>query len=328
MILWSGFWWKSANQIQSTVEEWFANDSFKEDRDFDQLSVSGYPSRLDITIVNPQITNKVTRTSITASVIQLLTLIYSDDLLIVTTKLPIEFSLNNTKFAVTGVPLKTSIRRNNENTFAELITESSSFILENDKGYRKKIEDFLLAFKPIQADGRSKYQVHFSAKLLDRNNPLSSGVSKQTPEARVATEITFSGLFVPNVNKSKNFLDKGIAAISDIDISIANPPIDMSMTGDFELSSEGNLYGSLKLEIKSWEALLTQLVENGMIESDKLSTIRAGLIFIASQAEANAKSITIPLFLKKNTLYLGPLKIANLSYPVELYNREFNHSRY
>ena len=85
-----------------------------------------------------------------------------------------------------------------------------------------------------------------------------------------------------------------------------------------------NLYGSLKLEIKSWEALLTQLVENGMIESDKLSTIRAGLIFIASQAEANAKSITIPLFLKKNTLYLGPLKIANLSYPIELYNREFN----
>ena len=84
------------------------------------------------------------------------------------------------------------------------------------------------------------------------------------------------------------------------------------LTGDVKLSKNNLLNGSFKIEVSNWRDLLRIIQKEKLLDKKLFKTIKAGLTFIASQATNRGQSVIIPLTVKNNFIFLGPIIVGKI----------------
>ena len=96
IIFWSTFWWIASQKLETSVRNWFDQKNPMLTKNFKKISTEGYPNRADIDIEHFHLTDNE-KFSISAELIQILSLIYNNKHFITVFKPPIEIK-HNTSF--------------------------------------------------------------------------------------------------------------------------------------------------------------------------------------------------------------------------------------
>ena len=312
VVTWSGFWWFSMTQFESSIKNWFENAHFSDYRKYESISVSGYPNRLDATLKNVTVVNKNSEFSLSAPLIQFLTVIYNKELIINTIKLPLNIELKDNQFTIEGELIKTSLKLNNENQIQEFISQGEDLIFKTPKGQLWRIKNSLLAYDLKQNNAESTYKSHFALNNVQLPSNFIRLIGNTEFFGNSIKKLTFNGNINLSHTTSNIFLENKIEGIKELELSLDWGKIRSSLNGDLEILEDGRLSGVFNFKISSWEEILDYFEIKNILEKETVRIIRGGLTFIASQS-SEEKLLSIPLYLKKNLLFLGPIKIGDIT---------------
>ena len=312
LILWSIFWWHTALKTKKSVDDWFSQQSVGQDLGYNKVSISGFPNRLDLTIKNGTINNYEGKLLISANVIQFLTLLYDKDFIISVIQPPIDIIYKNQYFRVESGLLKSSLNFNEEKKFSKIVTEGSNLKLLDPKKYKWKLNNLLFASEKDTTALEPTYRFHLT--LDNITIPKSSLNSYKNSELinPVIKKISIDSI----ISLSQNFYripsPKEILQINNIVMTTDWGSLTSTLTGDLKLSRNNLLNGSFKIRVSNWKALLEILQREELLGKKLFKTIKAGLTFIASQTINEDQSIKIPLTVKNNFIFLGPIIVGKI----------------
>ena len=312
LILWSIFWWYSAQQTKTVVDAWLSQQTVTKDPKYNKVSISGFPNRLDLTIKNATISNFGHKLSISANLIQFFTLLYNKDFIISAIKPPIDIKYKNQYFRVEGDFLKSSLNFNKEKKLYEIVLEGSNLKLIDPKKYTWELKTLIFASEKDTTTLTPRYRSHLTVENITvpassfefyHNDDLIDQVIKKIS---VDSIINFSQDFykIPSPNK--------ILQINNIIMTIDWGFLTSTLTGNMKLSRNNLLNGSFKINISNWQDLLEIIQREKLLDKKLFKTIKAGLTFIASQATNGDQSVIVPLTVKNNFIFLGPIIVGRI----------------
>jgi hypothetical protein len=312
-IFWSLFWWNATQKMENSVERWFHQQTIGLDHTYEKISTSGFPNRVDLTIKNASYSDYKREFSISAKLIQLLTLFYKQDRIISVIKPPINIKYMNKHFKVEGNFLKSSLNFGKEKELLKIVTEGSNLKLIDPNEYEWVLTDLLFASEKEATTLSSTYRSHLT--LHNITVPLGYfNLSNHTEIVDpVIKKISFNG----TTSLTQDFYNspslKKISEINDLMIEIDWGLIKSSLTGNLNFSDNSIINGSLRIMIINWQDLLLVLHEEKILNEKLFKTIKASLTFIASQTKDGDQSLKIPLNVKNNFIFLGPVKIGEIN---------------
>ena len=312
LILWSIFWWHTAQNTKKSVDDWFGQQSVDQDLEYNKVSISGFPNRLDLTIKNGTINSYRGKFLISANVIQFLTLLYDKDFIISVIQPPIDITYKNQYFRVESGLLKSSFNFSEEKELHKIVTEGSNLRLLDPKKNKWGLKKLLFASEKDTTALAPTYRSHLTLdnitipkSYLDsyNNNDLIVPVIKKIS---IDSIINFSKDFykIPSPNK--------ILQINDIIITIDWGFLTSILTGDVKLSKNNLLNGSFEIKVPNWRDLLKIFQKEKLLNKKLFKTIKAGLTFIASQDTNRDQSVTVPITVKNNFIFLGPIIVGKI----------------
>ena len=130
-ILWGSFWWITTQNMENSVKEWFEQKTLEEYRDYEKISISGFPNRADVTIENINIINSRAEIAISAKLIQVLKLIYNKSAMINIIEPPININFKTKNLTIDGDIIRTSIKFDSKSQVSELVAEGKKLHLED-----------------------------------------------------------------------------------------------------------------------------------------------------------------------------------------------------
>ena len=130
--MWSIFWWHTAQNTKKSVDDWFGQQSVDQDLEYNKVSISGFPNRLDLTIKNGTINSYRGKFLISANVIQFLTLLYDKDFIISVIQPPIDITYKNQYFRVESGLLKSSFNFSEEKELHKTVTTIRAIFVVNN----------------------------------------------------------------------------------------------------------------------------------------------------------------------------------------------------
>ncbi|MDO8837870.1 MAG: DUF2125 domain-containing protein [Parvibaculum sp.] len=103
----------------------------------------------------------------------------------------------------------------------------------------------------------------------------------------------------------------GALAISDLIVQWG--PLDMTARGEVTLDDANRPQGRFDTEIADFEGLLDALVRDGLVQEREARIALAGLLLISQFQGGEPGRVRVPVSMNDGRLYLGPLAIARLS---------------
>ena len=267
---------------------------------------------LDLTIKNGTINSYRGKFLISANVIQFLTLLYDKDFIISVTQPPIDITYKNQYFRVESGLLKSSFNFSEEKELHKIVTEGSNLRLLDPKKNNWRLKKLLFASEKNTTALAPTYRSHLTLdnitipkSYLDsyNNNDLIVPVIKKIS---IDSIINFSKDFykIPSPNK--------ILQINNIIITIDWGFLTSVLKGNVKLSKNNLLNGSFKIKVSNWRHLLKIFQKEKLLDKKLFKTIKAGLTFIASQDTNRDQSVTVPLTVKNNFIFLGPIIVGKI----------------
>mgnify|MGYP001279015634 CR=1 FL=1 len=310
IIVWSGFWWITSNKVKNSVESWLSKTDQTLNRSYYSVTSAGYPNRIDINIENFSVNNRKYNFSVSSEFIQLLSLVYNQTHWLGVVKTPIELKLKKSSFHISGPPIKASIQSDRLNETDELVSEGQDLEfrdLNNNKWILKK---FLLATK---REPRSTYLTHLSIKNLKiPSNFLHLKNSSQLVNQTIEN-ISFDGKIHQDKYKKDSINNYETINITDLNAKMNWDLINIHLIGTVKFNEKGIINGSFKLTLNDWQKILLAVESENLLKKKLYQKIKAAVTFLASQLPSQKSSlITIPITIKDNDLFLGPLKIGGI----------------
>ena len=310
IIVWSSFWWITSTNVKNSVESWLSKTDQIINRSYYRVSSAGYPNRIDINIENFSINNRKYKFSFSSEFIQLLSLVYNQTHWLGVVKTPIELKLNRSNFHISGPPIRASIQINRLNETDELVSEGQDLEFRDRNNNKWILKKFLLATK---REGSSTYLTHLSINNLKiPSNFLHLKNSSQLVNQTIKN-ITFDSKIHHDKYKKDSTKNYETISITEIDAKINWDLIDINLIGTAQLNEKGIIDGSFKLKLNNWQKILLAVESENLLKKKLYQKIKAAVTFLASQLPSQKSSlITIPIRVKENDLFLGPLKIGGI----------------
>lgn len=313
LIFWSIFWWNSAEKIKESVSSWFGQQIVGQERDYKKISIAGFPNRIDLSIENARYVNYQHQFSIITDAIQLLTLLYQRDIIISVIKPPVDIKYLNENFKLEGDPIKSSINFNSEKQFNKLVTKGSNLRIVSQRKNVWKLNDLLFAIEKEPNTETPKYRSHLKINNIVVPDEYLSFYYERDLVTPAIKRISFNGTIsfaedfynLPSLNK--------VSQINNLMMEIDWGAIKTSLTGSIELSETKVINGSLTILISNWQKLLLILHKEKLINEKLFRKLKASLTFIASQVTNGDQYLSVPISIKDNLIFLGPIRIGKIN---------------
>ena len=318
LILWGIFWWTTAQKMQNLTDNWFDQQIVGQDRKYKNVSISGFPNRIDLTIEDTEINNYQGKFSTSIKLIQFLTLLYNRDLIISVVKPPIDVEYMNKKFKLDGDLFRSSLNLSKEKQVNKIVTEGSNLKLMDPNNYVWEWTNLLFAGDKELGTITPKYRTHLTIDNISVPSSYLNTYNFIDLLNPVIKKISFDSIISFNQDSSGLTFPHKISKLEDLIITIDWGLIKLSLTGDLNHSEKTSLNGSLKINISNWRSLLLVIKEANLLNTKLFNTIKASLTFIASQKENKDQSLKIPINIKNNFIFLGPINIGKIDSPIIL----------
>lgn len=311
-LAWSGFWLLGYGALTTAVPQWF------EDRraegwvaEYDDLSVSGFPSRLDSTFENPTLADPQTGVAWDAPFFNLHALTYRPNHVIAVWPNSQSIAIPGEKLSVTTGDMRaslvldpgTDLALNRANVAIESLGATST------ANWQLAASGVNLAMHRDAAD-TSTYRLAFKADGLTppAGYALPNGID--LPRSFSSFRADLTATFDRPWDRSA--IEQSRPQPTALDLTLAEViwgDLQLHAAGKVSIDTSGYPTGDITIRAVNWHDILNVARQSGHLPANVLDTVEQALGFIA-QLSGNANELDIPLTFSNGATKLGPLPIG------------------
>lgn len=311
-LLWSGFWFFQANLQKQAIERWF--DSRRAEgwaADYTDLSVAGFPNRLDTTLSDPRLGDPESGIVWDSGFLQLFRLSYNPKHIIAIVDNAQSFATPYSTLNVTTSDARASLKLLDTDSWAVermiLVTENLNAVSDQDWNLRADVAQLSLEATP---DAPSDYRMALDVRGLRGVIPgiVTASDSAQTPIDRITADVvvSMSGPLTRTAVESRRPQPQSLT------VNLAEAEwsgLRLAAAGKLDITQSGTPVGTLTLKIRNWREMLTRERDAGRLTQTALDQIDFVLTLI-SGLTGNPETLDLPFDFKNGQIWLGPLHMG------------------
>ena len=298
-LAWSGYWFFQANALKTAIDDWKAREiAAGRDVSYSDVTVAGFPNRLDTTFTDLVIANPDTGWSWSAPQFQILRMVYSDRQMIFAFPNSQQITNGSNNWTITSERLLASFRRDGDDALIRFIAEAPFLNIESSDGTSTALAAVNFAIEQTDVEP-GLYRAILSADAAARSDEATvDGLTAQS-ELRFAAPLT-PGKDRPTIQQIN--LKSAEYGLGDTRITL---------DGEFDVDKRGRLTGDLAFETENWRALLEQAQDEWGLGRDGVRFLNDVLTLVAS-LQGNRDQLNVKLRLNKGVVSLGPLPVGQI----------------
>ena len=286
------FWYYEARNLRLASEGWIADlreEGWQADTD---LRVRGFPSRLDLTLSNLDLT-RPDGLRLRAPVFQVLGLSYKPGHHVLVLPKGATLSRGKRGVSLTGDGLRASLVSDAQGRWLRLNIEADSIVIGTDRT-SIPMRGVALSFHAIDAD---RYRLNLDVQALDQIPPQETDLAM-----KIISEIGFDAPW-----HLKSLTAPSLPAPRQIDVKRASyneGGVTLMLAGKLDISSDGIPAGALALRAQNWQTGLQQAEENGRLPASAAQALEV-ILGMAASLSGRADTLDLKLRFEGGIAYLG-----------------------
>ncbi|SPF77539.1 DUF2125 domain-containing protein [Pseudoprimorskyibacter insulae] len=307
---WSGYWFWSANRLETATETWFSDrqsDGWR--AEYGSLNVSGFPNRLDRRMTGLVLQPGAGAVRWTAPFLQTFQLSYQPGHVIVAFPPNQQISAAGRLTEISSDSMRASMRYqpngmvdrlNLEAEVLNVLSKGQSIALAGVKAATQRLDDAGKSYRVAltaasAATGRLRLgsltgQDSLHALQLDATVDLDRALNGQDPASLLPAPIAID----------LHLFEANMGAMS------------LKLSGPLTIDAQGRLNGSLSTQIENWRGALDQMRSQKALPEVALETIAAALEVVA-QLSGRSDTLDVTLRLDRGNVFFGPVPLGSLA---------------
>ena len=309
-ILWGGYWVVGSIAIKSGTSQWFADMSGQGITASNQgISVSGFPSRFDLTIAKPIVTDPMSGWTWKAPFAQLLSMTWKPWHVIAILPQDLEFEGPGQRLAVTSGKMAASLRLrpSSDLTLEEFVFEARDFSAQSDQGWQIGAKSAVLA---LARDETKPFGQHLGLEIAElRPDPklahLLPDLGDVISTVHIDALVTLSAALDRHAAETSPVVTSLI--VNDFQLNWGS--LRLSATGRVEPGGDGVAQGQIDFRIHGWRQIPTLVVALGLVRPEMGDSLTKGLEVLAKSG-ADPTVLDLPLTFAEGWMSLGPVPLG------------------
>ena len=309
-VLWGGYWFAGSTAIERGVSQWFATSGGRgviaENRG---LSVSGFPSRFDLTITNPRLTDPLTGWGWQAPFAQVLSMTWKPWHVIAVLPADQEITAPGQKIALTTSKLAASLRLqpSSDLTFEELVVEGRDIVADSDLGWRVAAKSALLA---LARDTTRPFGQHLGLEVVDlRPDPALARLLPDLGQVISTVHLDAVLTLSAALDRHAAATAPSVTGLTLNDLRLTWGSLHLSAQGQVAPGPDGVAKGQIDFRIEGWRQVPKLAVALGLVRPEMGESLINGLEVLAKSG-ADPDVLDLPLTFADGWMTLGPVPLG------------------
>lgn len=314
--IWFGWWYIAASGHQAAVDAWLTDRrSAGWQADVAEVSVTGFPNRLDTVLANPALADPQSGWAWEAERIDIRQVIYDPTFFVIEWPTEQRIAAPGARAILRNEEMEASLKVAAAST---LDMERASFdlqraFIEAEAGWTASADRFtahLRAAPDAGPDNAYEFRIdaaqirppEFIRRMVDPTGTLPAHLETALAEGRVALDRPLNRLSLEGAKPQ-------IEALSLKDARAEWGGLKIAIDGGAIADADGYAEGSFDINAENWQEMLDTAVAAGALSPGFADTLKSGLGFVA-RLGGNANRLDVSLKLGNGIARIGPVPIG------------------
>jgi len=309
-LAYSAFWFWSAHTQKTAIEAWFQDrrsDGWASD--YSEITVKGFPNRLDTTIEAPRLGDPTTGVMWESPFLQLFRLSYNPSHLIAVAANEQTFATPEAEIGVKTSDLRASFEISDLASWTpeRIIVVAEDISLEATTGWTTRAE--VAQISTETADDLT-YRAALDVRALNATIPGlidAASTNSQIDRLFVDAEVELDR----SINRSS--IERSRQQPKSIALKLAEAEwngLNLAAAGKVEVTGSGTPIGVITLKVHNWRDMLDKERRQNRLSARAINQIELTLALI-SGLSGNPETLDLPFEFKSNGIWLGPLRMGD-----------------
>ena len=309
-VLWGAYWFVGSQAIEAGAGQWVADMQAQGlTGEQDGIAVSGFPSRFDLTVTRPRLSDPVTGWGWKAPFAQVLSMTWKPWHVIAVLPLDQEIDLPGQRIALTTSRMQGSLRLQPSSDLAleEVVVEARDLTASSDLGWQIGVGSAVMA---LTRDETVPFGQRLGLELTDMR-----------PDPKLALRIPELGPVISKVHLDSKLvlsaaLDRHAGENAPVvtglivkDFQFVWSKLHLSAKGQIEPGPDGVAVGQIDFRIEEWRFVPALAVALGLIRPELAESLTKGLEALAKSG-GDPDVLKLPLTFADGKMTLGPLPLG------------------
>nr|WP_274705608.1 DUF2125 domain-containing protein [Salipiger pentaromativorans] len=298
-LAWSGYWVWAAYAQRQSIESWFEDRRAEGwEASYEDLSIQGFPNRLDTTFTAPVLANPKTNTVWEAPFLQVLQMVYNRDHVIVAFPDTQTLIRDGARTEIAGQGLRASLVRENG---ALLRANAEAEVLNISGEAPLALSGLTAAIARTEAGDRS-YRIAVNATGIATGGAALPGGSDDG--LRLDSVVTFEEPL-----RLEDYAEARPARIEIARAEIGKDALRLAATGAVDVDRSGRLDGRLSLRVENMDEAIAAERKAGRVPPEILSLIE-GTAQLLAGLSGRSDTIDLTFEFRDGKTWLGFLPLG------------------
>ena len=306
-IMWGGYWFVGAHYIDSTVNDWFAEQKAAGlVADNAGVSVEGFADRFDMTVTSPHLADPAAGWGWQAPFAQVFAMTWKPWHLIAALPHTQVVEVRGEKVTVASTRMMASLLMQPKTGFPpqRLVVEGEGLALNSDANWTVGAQKLVLA---AENDPTRAGSLHLGADAA--NLTLPAAVANLPDLGPTVSMVHLDATLALSSPIGWEMEGAQLMGLTVTQLHIIWGSIDLVAQGNVVPDATGLASGKINLDLKGWRSLPGVVVALGLVKPDMKVSITRGLEFLAA-ASPDPQVLHLALTLKDGEMSLGPLPLG------------------
>ena len=309
-VLWGGYWFVGSAAIESGANQWFANNVAQGlVAENAGISVSGFPSRFDLTVTKPRLADPVSGWGWKAPFAQILSMTWKPWHIIAILPQDQEIDGPGQRIAVTSSEMSASLRMQPSSDLAleELVVDGRDLSVQSDLGWQIEVKSVVFA---LARDANLPFGQHLGLEIADlRPDPdlvhLTPDLGEVISTVHLDAVVTLSAALNGSMGETAPVVTGLI--VNDFYLTWGN--LHLSAKGQVQQGPDGVAQGQIDFRIEDWRQIPALVVALGLVRRELGDSLIKGLDVLAKSG-ADPNILDLPLTFADGWMTLGPVPLG------------------
>ena len=307
-VAWSAFWLWSWHNRSAAIEHWFADRvTAGWTARYTDLSVRGFPNRLDTRLTNIEVQDPATGLGWDAPFFELLSLTYQPGHVIAAWPETQVLRIDRRSHQVRSDGLRASLVFDRGDSAVRRANLEAAVLNITGPGGATVLTDLNAALMRVEG-AETTYRVGLTAQGFARSRKKISGefLPANLAALRLDADVTFDRPW------HRNALGTSRPQPMRIDLKLAEytlGTLTLKMAGKVRVDTTGRLDGALTVKAVNWRDMLNRLRAAGELPLSVADALEDGLTLIAALS-GDQRRLDLPLKFKAGKVWLGPVPLG------------------
>ena len=307
-VLWGGYWGVGSTAVERGVAQWF-RDQQGLTASHDGITVSGFPSRFDLTITAPKLADPVTGWGWSAPFVQVLSMTWKPWHVIAALPADQQVQGPGQGVHITSSRMAASLRLSptTDLTLAEVIIEGQDVLAKSDRGWQVGVKSAVLA---LARDPANPLAQRLGVEVADLTpDPALTALVPELGATVSVVHLDASVLMSAPLDRHIAETRPGLTGVVVRDFRLDWGSLTITASGKVDRGPDGLAVGQIDLRIENWRQIPVLLVALEVILPDMGKTITRGMEVLAASGTDPAV-LDLPLIMADGRMSLGPLPLG------------------